>query len=167
VKTVKVAGFLLILSALAAAGCDFFKSSGPEGGVSPFISDLRISRTSVPCGRDFVISFQYQDAQNDIEFMRVSFRHEDGFGFEREVLWQQGGGFFTGEEELTDEELEALEELFPGSLDLGEPGVARYTYHFECDVNLPTGNYTVVVQLIDDNGHESNTRTDTINLTSN
>ena len=150
------------LAVLLPAGCDFFKSSGPEGGVSPFITNLRLSRSSVACDVDFVISFDYQDPQDDIEFMRVSFRHEEGFAYELEVLFQTGGGLVP----IEDEDAEELEDIFGGSLDLSEPGKAAYTYHFQCGTALPTGSYLVTVQLVDDNGHESNTRSDSINLSS-
>jgi len=149
---------------LISAGCDFFKSSGPEGGVSPFITNLRLSHSSTPCDRDFLISFEYQDAQNDIEFMRVNFRHEDGFTYELEVLFQTGGGLVPEENPDPDEDLE--EDIFGGSLDLSVPGSAAYTYHFQCGTALPTGSYLITVQLVDDNGHESNTRSDSISLTS-
>lgn len=156
---------LAMIAVFAVSACDFFKSSGPEGGVSPFISDMSISTSSVTCGRNFVVRFSYQDPQDDIEFMRITFVHEEGFGFEQEVLWVQGGAIFGIEDlELTEEE---LEELAVGNLDLSVPGRASYTYSFECDTGLPRGTWTVSVQLVDDNGHEGNTRSDTINLSSN
>jgi hypothetical protein len=167
--TVVKRGFLAVaLSAaamLALGGCGFFESSGPEGGVSPFVSDYRVSPATVGCDRDFVISFSYTDPQGDIEFMRVTYRHEDGFTFEEEVLWEQGGGIFGLEDlDLTDEELEALDQ--PGFLDLSEPGRATYTTEFECDTGRPRGTYQVIVILRDDNGHESTPRSDTLRLTS-
>lgn len=162
VKIAKVMAVLLVPAFMGTASCDFFKSSGPEGGVSPFISDLRISPASVPCERQFVVKFQYSDPQNDIEFMQVTYLNEDGSSLQQEVLWQQGGGIFGLEDlDLTDEE---LEELSVGSLDLSVPGEASYTDAFECGVGLSTGRWTVTVQLVDDNGHESNIRSDTINL---
>jgi len=154
-----------MIALFAVSACDFFKSSGPEGGVSPFISDMSISSNSITCGRNFVVRFSYQDPQNDIEFMRITFVHEEGSGFEQEVLWVQGGAIFGIEDlELTEEE---LAELTVGSLDLSIAGRAAYTYAFECDTGLPRGTWTVSVQLVDDNGHEGNTRMDTINLSSN
>ncbi len=163
VKIARIMAVLLVPVFLGTASCDFFKSSGPEGGVSPFISDMRISPTSVPCNRQFVIRFQSSDPQDDIEFMRVTYLNEDGSSFQQEVLWQQGGGLFGLEEDLTEEE---QEELSVGSLDLSVPGEASYTDAFECGVGLSTGRWTVTVQLVDDSGHESNTRADTINLSS-
>jgi len=149
---------------LAFAGCGVFESSGPEGGVSPFVSDFRVSPVSVPCDRDFVLSFRYSDPQGDIEFLRVTYQNEGGFTFEEEVLWEQGGGLFGLEDlGLTDEELEALEE--PGLLDLSVPERATYTTRFGCDSGKPRGTYTVTVVLVDDNGHESSPRSDTIRLT--
>ena len=149
---------------LAGAGCDFFKSSGPEGGVSPFVSDFSVSPSVVTCDRDFVLSFRYADPQDDIEFMRLSYQHEDGFTFEEEVLWEQGGGFFGLEDlDLTEEELEALQD--PGVLDLSVPGRATYTTRFECGSGKPVGTYTISVVLVDDNGHESSPRFDTLRLT--
>lgn len=150
---------------LALAGCGFFESSGPEGGVSPFISDYRVSPSSVSCGQDFVISFSYSDPQNDIEFMRLSYQHDDGFTFVEEVLWVQGGGLFGLEDlDLTEEELEALDE--PGFLDLSVPGRAAYTTQIECGLEWPRGSYLVTVRLTDDNGHESGPRSDNLRLTS-
>lgn len=150
---------------LAFGGCGVLESSGPEGGVSPFVSNFQVNPSSVPCDRDFVLSFNYSDPQNDIEFMRLTYRHESGFTFEEEVLWAQGGGFFGLEElELTEEELEALSE--PGFLDLGTPGEATYTTRFECDTGKPRGTYTVTVVLVDDNGHESSPRSDSLRLSS-
>jgi hypothetical protein len=150
---------------MALGGCGFFESSGPEGGVSPFVSDYRVSPAAVPCDQDFTISFSYSDPQNDVEFMRVTYRHEDGFTIEEEVLWEQGGGIFGLEDlELTDEQLEALDE--PGFLDLSVPGRATYTTQFECGSGVPRGTYVVTVVLIDDNGHESSPRSDNLRLTS-
>jgi hypothetical protein len=150
---------------LVLGGCGFLESSGPEGGVSPFVSNLRVSPSSVPCDREFVISFDYSDPQDDIEFMSVSYFHDDGFVFTEEVLWEHGGGIFGLEDlELTDEELEALDE--PGFLDLSTPGSARYTTQVECGVGWPRGDYLVTIRLTDDNGHESNPRTDNLRLTS-
>ena len=87
VKIAKVMAVLLVPAFMGTASCDFFKSSGPEGGVSPFISDLRISPASVPCERQFVVKFQYSDPQNDIEFMQVTYLNEDGSSLQQEVLW--------------------------------------------------------------------------------
>jgi len=162
-------GFLAVVVSAAAmlslGRCGFFESSGPEGGVSPFVSNFRVSPASVPCDRDFVISFDYTDPQNDIEFMSISYLHDDGFVFTEEVLWEQGGGIFGLEDlELTDEELEALDE--PGFLDLSEPGHATYTTQVECGVGWPRGGYLVTVRLTDDNGHESSPRSDNLRLTS-
>ncbi len=160
-RALMVPGALVVL---LPAGCDFFKSSGPEGGVSPFVTNLRISRSSAACDQDFVISFDYQDPQGDIEVMRVNFRHEDGFAYELEVLFQTGGGLVP--EEDVEVDVEDQEDIFGGSLDLSVPGRASYTYHFQCDTGLPTGAYTITIQLVDDNGHESNTRSESINLSS-
>ncbi len=151
----KAAAVILPALILTAGGCDFFKSSGPEGGVSPFVSDLRISHSAVACGRDFTVSFRYQDPQDDIEFMRVTFQHEGGFLFEVEMLWQTGGDIFVDGEDL-----------FGGSLDLSVPGRAIYTYQFECDTDKPTGSYLVTIILVDDNEHESSPRSDSISLIS-
>jgi len=114
------AALILTASLLLVGGCDFFESSGPEGGVSPFVTGLRINRSSVPCDRDFVITFNYEDPQDDIEFMRVTFQHESGFTFAVEVLFESGGGFVTEEGE------EIPEDLFGGTLDLSVPGRASY-----------------------------------------
>lgn len=161
-KNTKVVTVLLLSAFLVTASCDFFKSSGPEGGVSPFISDMRVSPSTVPCERQFTITFQYSDPQDDIEFMQVTYLNEDGSSFQQDVIWQQGGGVFGLEDlDLTDEE---LAELSVGSLDLSVPGEASYTDDFECGVGLPSGRWTVTVQLVDDNGHESNIRSDSINL---
>lgn len=150
---------------LAAVGCGFFESSGPEGGVSPIVSNYRVSPSIVSCDRDFVISFSWSDPQGDVEFMRVTYRHDDGFTIEEEVLWEHGGGLFGLEDlDLTEEELEELDQ--PGFLDLSVPGEATYTTQFDCDVGLPRGVYSITVVLIDDNGHESRPRTDTLRLTS-
>jgi hypothetical protein len=149
---------------LTSAGCDFFKSSGPEGGVSPFVRDFSVSPSVASSGRNFVLGFRYSDPQDDIEFMRITYQHEDGFTFEEEVLWEQGGGFFGLDElDLTEEELEALQD--PGNLDLSVPERATYTTRFECGSGKPTGTYTVTVVLVDDNGHESSPRSDTLRLT--
>jgi hypothetical protein len=167
--------YLAVAAALAFAGCGFFESSGPEGGVSPFVSDLRVTPSIVPCDRDFILSFDYSDPQGDIESMQVTYRHESGFGFEEPVLWEHGGGFF-GLEDLTDEELdklseeerEALLELIEdiGFLDLSVPGEATYTTRFRCGSGKPRGAYTVTIILVDDNGHESSPRSDSLRLSS-
>ena len=160
-RKLQIALTVIAFSLVLGGGCDFFKSSGPEGGVSPFISDLRISRASVPCDVDFRLTFRYQDAQNDVEIMRITFQHEDGFTFVREILFQTDGGIFLPEGADPPEE-----DIFGGVLDLTVPGRATYTFNFECDTGLPTGAYLIGVQLIDDNGHESNIEEVAINLTS-
>jgi hypothetical protein len=160
-RKLQVASMIIAFSFFLGGGCDFFKSSGPEGGVSPFVTDLRISRSSVPCGVDFQLRFQYNDPQNDVEIMRITFQHEDGFTFIREILFQTDGGIFLPEGTDPPEE-----DIYGGVLDLTVPGRATYTFNFECGIGLPTGAYLISVQLIDDNGHESSPREVGINLTS-
>jgi hypothetical protein len=150
----------LAVTLILGTGCDFFQSSGPEGGVTPFISDLRISRSAVACETDFQLRFQYSDPQDDIEFMRVTFTHENGFVFIHELLFQTNGGIVLPEGADPPEE-----EIFGGVLDLTVPGRATYTYQFECDAGLPRGAWLIGVQLIDDNGHESNVSEVGITLT--
>ena len=159
-RKLQVALAITAFSLLLGGGCDFFKSSGPEGGVSPFITDLRISRSSVNCDTDFQLTFQHQDPQNDVEIMRIIFQHENGFTFIREILFQTGGGIFLPEGVDPPEE-----DIFGGTLDLSVPGRATYTFNFECDTGLPRGSYLISVQLVDDNGHESGIREVGINLT--
>jgi hypothetical protein len=153
------AAAILCFALFLGGGCEFFESSGPEGGVSPFITDLRISRASVPCDTDFRLTFQYSDPQNDIEFMRINFQHENGFVFIREILFQTNGGIVVPEGQDLPEE-----DIFGGSLDLSVPGRAAYSFQFECDTGLPRGAYLIAVQLVDDNGHESSIRETGITL---
>ena len=127
-------------------GCDFFKSSGPEGGVNPFITDLSITPSAVGCSTPFRISFEYLDPQDDIEEFTVTFTHEQGFSFQAGGIWEEGI-VISG-----------------GTLDLSVPGRATYTYSFLCELNRRSGNYDVTVQLEDRNGHLSNIREDQIHL---
>ena len=137
-----IGGILIALTTFW--GCDFFKSSGPEGGVNPFITNLRIAPSAGNCNTPFTISFEYIDPQEDIEELLVTFTHELGFSFEAGGLWMDGVN------------------ISGGTLDLSVPGRAVYTYSFDCDRN--GGNYTVTVQLEDRNGHLSNVREDKILL---
>lgn len=127
-------------------GCDFFKSSGPEGGVNPFITNLSIRPSAVSCSVPFNISFDYLDPQEDIEELTVIFSHELGFSFEVGVPWVDGIS------------------VDGSRLDLSVPGSATYTYAFLCEMNRRSGNYSVTVELEDRNGHLSNVREDVIRL---
>ena len=159
-KRIGVFAGVLAVALLLGAGCSFFESSGPEGGVTPFITDLRISRSAVACDNDFQLRFQHEDPQDDVEFMRIIFTHEDGFVFIREILFQTDGGIVLPEGVDPPEE-----DVFGGVLDLTVPGRATYTFHFECDTDLPRGAWLIGVQLIDDNGHESSVREAGVTLT--
>jgi len=136
----------ILVALMTFWGCDFFKSSGPEGGVNPFITNLKISPRAVSCSQPFNIIFDYLDPQEDIEEFVVTFSHELGYTFEAGGLWIQGPV------------------LSGGVLDLSVPGSAVYTYSFLCELNRTSGNYNVEVQLEDLNGHQSNTRDDDIRL---
>lgn len=159
-KKLGVLAVTIAVSMALGTGCDFFKSSGPEGGVTPFIRDLRISRSAVACDTDFQLRFQHDDPQDDVEFMRIIFTHEDGFVFIREILFQTNGGIVLPEDTDPPEE-----DIFGGVLDLSVPGRATYTFHFECDTGLPRGAWLIGIQLIDDNNHESSIREAGITLT--
>ena len=137
-----IGGLLIVLTTFC--GCDFFKSSGPEGGVNPFITNLSITPRAVGCSTLFNIKFDYLDPQEDIEQLIVVFTHELGFSFEAGGLWIDGEG------------------AFGGRLDLSVPGTATYTYAFDCARR--SGNYSVTVELEDRNGHQSNIREDEVRL---
>jgi hypothetical protein len=139
-----IGGILIALTTFW--GCDFFKSSGPEGGVNPFITNLSITPSAVGCSTPFNIKFDYLDPQEDIEQLIVVFSHELGFSFEAGGLWNQG------------------EVASGGRLDLSVPGTATYTYTFDCALERRSGNYSVTVQLEDRNGHLSNIREDEVRL---
>ena len=139
-----IGGILIVLTTFW--GCDFFKSSGPEGGVNPFVTNLSIRPNAVSCNTPFNISFDYIDPQEDIEELILTFSHELGFSFEVGVPWIDGVS------------------ISGGRLDLSVSGSATYTYAFACELNRRSGNYSVTVQLEDRNGHLSNTREDDIRL---
>ena len=143
-KSCRFAIGVILIALTTFWGCDFFKSSGPEGGVNPFVTNLRISPKAVSCNTPFTISFEYIDPQEDIEELIVTFTHELGFSFEAGGLWMDGVN------------------VSGGTLDLSGPGRAIYTYSFDCALNRSSGNYTVTVQLEDRNGHQSNVREDNI-----
>ena len=72
-------GFLIVAllatgSLAVLAGCDWFKGSETGQRSSPVISKLLISKASVLCDQEFVVSFQYADPQGDILNARVRFQ---------------------------------------------------------------------------------------------
>jgi len=132
----------LAIAAFALAGCDWLKGSGSGARVSPFLSGIGFTRSTVLCNQPFGISFDYDDPQRDISLLSVSLQHGASTSRrDRQVLWDDGG-----------------------DLDLTTVGRAVYTFSFSC--SDPGGSWTVEVQVEDLKGHLSNTLRGTVNLNS-
>jgi hypothetical protein len=138
-----VAGGLSLVLVLAAAGCDWLNGSDTGPRVSPYISDLRISRFSVLCNQAFTMNFKYDDPQKDIDQLILEFTQPAGV-IRQTVAW-------------------------PNGPDLTIQGTERaiYTYKFVCGAGNATGTWTISLQLQDEKSHLSNTLTGTISLLSN
>lgn len=135
---------LLLAVFLGAAGCDWLSGSGSDTRVSPYLSDISISRFSVLCDQSFTVNFQYDDPQDDILQLLVTYTHTtDNVVREDPVDWVTGS-------RLT----------FPSG------DRAAYSYSFPCGENISRGKWTVSIQTEDSRGHKSNSLTETINLTS-
>jgi hypothetical protein len=134
-------GAAALVAVAAAPGCDWLKGSDTTMRVSPFISGLSVSPSAVLCGRQFVISFRYDDPQSDISLLRLTFKHEgDDLQVQDQALWD------------------------PSTVDLSVSGRASYGYTLGCD--RPGGRWAVTVQLEDQRGHTSNTATTSLTLNS-
>lgn len=142
-QAIRLAGTLLVAMLLGVQGCDWLNGSDTGPRVSPYISDLRVSRFSVFCNQAFTMNFKYEDPQNDIEQLSVEFTQPGGI-VRQTVAW-------------------------PNGPDLAIQGADRaiYTYKFVCGEGRPTGTWTISLQLQDAQAHLSNTITGTISLLSN
>jgi hypothetical protein len=138
----RFSALLFAVAVLGVAGCDFLKGSGGGVRTSPVVSDLRISPASVLCDKPFVVSFEYDDLQDDVTRLIVTFQPDSPEGTPREELvnWVQADGV----------------------LDLSVGGLAKYTSRFGC--GEPGGRWEVKVQVEDGKGHTSDTVTGTITL---
>jgi hypothetical protein len=133
---------VLSLGALAfLAGCDWLSGSDNVQRNTPFLSDLYLSRSAVLCGREFSVSFRYDDPQGDIA--RIFFKMRlDGAAepyMDKELSWRGDINQYTG--------------TFP-----------PFTALFTC--GTPGGDYLVTVEVEDDRGHRSNILTGKITLNS-
>lgn len=138
-----VVGILaLVLSAVLPA-CDWFKASDFVERASPFLSGLSINPATVTCDQSFVVSFRYDDPQDDISLLLVTFQLTGSSAIRvDQVLWSAGSA----------------------GLDLTLAGRARYTTSFPC--GTPGGQWHMTVQLEDRGGHTSNILTGTVVLPS-
>lgn len=135
-------GWLLFLAALCgAAGCDWLSGSTSDTRVSPFLTDLTVSRFSVLCGQTFTFSFHFDDPQKDIVTLTYTFTSlvNESKVLSKDLSWEPGVS----------------------------NGAKSVDYSFECNIGNPKGNWSIAVKVKDDHAHESNTLTETINLTSN
>ncbi len=131
------AAVLAVGSLAAVAGCDWFKASGSSERTSPFLSDLRISPSSVLCGTNFSISFRYDDPQGDIAQARVTLQR-------------------TGDSAVREENI-----LWPETISTSI-GTASFPFSFPC--GSKGGIWTVKVRVEDDKSHTSNELTGEIRL---
>lgn len=137
----RTVSLLLVPLALAAAaclaGCDWLTSSENVQRRSPFLSNLAISRTSVFCNTEFVVSFSYDDPQGDVARAIIARR-------------------LQGETATT-------EETEPWPDDINQhAGSVSFPLSFTCD--RPGGQYELTIWAEDDGGHKSNVLTGLIFL---
>lgn len=135
-----VAGFAAVLavgSLVALAGCDWLKASGSAERTSPFVSDLRVSPSSVLCGTNFSVSFRYDDPQGDLALARVTLQR-------------------SGDSSVREET-----QFWPGTISRSS-GIASFSFSFSC--GSKGGVYAVKVQTEDDRGHTSNVLSGEIRL---
>jgi hypothetical protein len=118
-----------LVAVVCLAGCDWLSSSENVVRKSPFISDLKISSTSVFCNAKFTISFNYDDLQGDVARATIARR-------------LQGGGTTT---EAT--------EAWPDDINQNL-GRVSFPQSFSCDSS--GGQYEITVWAEDDGGHKSN-----------
>ena len=120
---------LAIGSASLVPGCDWLSGSENVQRQSPFISDLRLSPAAVFCGKEFMVSFNYDDPQGDIARVLISRRLE-------------------GETTATEET-----EAWPDNINQYTGGVSL-PLSFSCDSD--GGRYEIRVWAEDDGDHKSN-----------
>lgn len=128
---------LLVLTAgsvLMSCSNPFGSNDGPTR-FTPQIKNLEVSRSSVFCGREFEISFDYHDPQEDIIIINLLLIGEDNPGLIIDAI----GWDSTELVDLTTEE-----------------GRAIIDYTIDCDLDSPNGRYTLRVSLDDEKGHTSN-----------
>ena len=113
------------------AGCDWLTGSENVQRTSPFINDLKFSRSSVFCDTEFSASFNYDDPQGDIARVMITTRLEGE----------------TTSIELT--------EPWPENLNQSTGRVSFLVTGF-CTAATPGGTYEITVSVEDDRGHKSN-----------
>jgi hypothetical protein len=111
------------------AGCDWLTGSENVQRTSPFINDLKFSRSSVFCDTEFSASFNYDDPQGDIARVIIA---------------------RTLEGETTPTE---ATEAWPDNINQ-YTGIVSFPLSFTKDV--PGGRYRITVWAEDDAGHKSN-----------
>lgn len=137
-----VAAALALGALLGAAGCDWLEGSGSGARVSPFLSALSVAPSrGVLCGEEhpFVLSFRYDDPQQDLFQLTVKLKHT-----------------------LRPDQRESTSAW--DELDLSVAGRATYKGHLPC--GSPTGRWSVTVQAEDARGHLSNELTGIVTLNS-
>ncbi len=129
---------VLALCSLAfMPGCDWLKASDMIERSSPFLSGLSISPSTVLCGSDYTVSFDYDDPQEDISQATVTLQHE-------------------GDSSVSTETFSWPDDLSRGA------GTASFDLSTSCD--SADGTWSVSVEVEDDRGHTSNILTGEISL---
>lgn len=129
----RLAAALVAAAALVPApGCDWLKASDTMR-VSPFLRNLTITPETVQCGRGLTLAFDYDDPQDDIAELVVTFRGPDGTEQAQDLVsWEPPGE----------------------GLNLSVSGLASYRRTLECD--QPGGRWTAEVTVEDRRSHKSN-----------
>ncbi len=108
---------------------------------TPQISALAVlPNTSIWCDRDFTLSFDFHDPQNDID--KIIFR----------LLGETSDSIYEESIDWTSDERIVLEP------DPDDPttGSADLTMKINCGLSLPAGQYVLSVQVEDSKNHRSN-----------
>ena len=131
---------VLAVGALAVVpGCDWLQGSDSGSRLSPFISSLSVSPSSVLCGQKFSVSFRYDDPQGDIANALVKLqRSGDTAAREESPAWPDGISTSSG--------------------------TATFDFTFPC-ADSKGGVWSITVQAEDDRGHISNSLSGSIRLT--
>jgi hypothetical protein len=133
---------LLALTLLGVSSCDqnpFGDEDDPGNIYSPAIDHLVISRNSVYCGNSFSMTFNFDDKQGDIDFVRVM------------IIGPRSSA-------LLDEEID-----WTISSDVLQ-GSATVSQSIPCSSDFPAGEYSISVRLVDAKNHVSNQAAGSITL---
>jgi hypothetical protein len=130
-------GLLSLGSVALVPGCDWLKASDMVQRSSPFLSNLRITPSSVLCGQEFTVAFSFDDPQGDIFQAKFSYQHVgDSTVREQTELWPDNVSRSAGTVSI------------PSQIPCGSPG----------------GTWVLTVTVEDDRGHLSNEVTQTVTL---